>query len=72
MLPNIPLVPHREMVAAMTLSFISLVMTATSFWASVLFLHIMIEQFGASPLMTIGGIIVREIRSGATRDASGA
>lgn len=63
---------RREMVAAMTLSVISLVMTATIFWASVFFLHIMIKQLSASLLMTIGGIIVREIRSRAIRDPSGA
>ncbi len=70
-----------EMVAAMTLSFVSLVMTATMFWASVamhapvdpvLFPKIMIEQLSASFLIAIGGVIVREIRSSATQRLPGA
>lgn len=64
----------REMIAAMALSFVSLVMTATIFWAlvatnapvdPVLFPKIMIEQFSASLLIVIGGVIIREIRSAA-------
>ena len=72
---------RREMMAAMTLSFVSLVMTATIFWVlvsihkpvnPVLFPKIMIEQLSSLFMITIGGIIVREMRSAATRGLSGA
>jgi|SRR5215469_3752019 len=80
---------RREMVAAMSLSFISLVVTVTDFWVSVaieehklrlgtlravvdpvLFPHILIDQLGASLLMIIGGLIVRELRSAAAHSVS--
>lgn len=72
---------RREMIAAIALSFVSLVMTATTFWESVaahngadpaLFPRIMIHQFGASFLIVLGGIIVREMRSAATHRLSSA
>ncbi len=67
-------VKRREMIATMTLSFVSLLMTVTIFWESgvvhdpvdpALFPKIMLEQLSASFLIVIGGIIVREIRSAA-------
>lgn len=67
---------RREMIATITLSFVSLIMTVTIFWESVamhyavdpgLFPRIMIEQLSASFLIVIGGIIVREIRSAAAQ-----
>jgi len=70
---------RREMIATMSLSFISLVMIVTEFWVlvairapvnPVFFPHILIDQLGASLLMIIGGLIVRELRSAATRDPS--
>jgi hypothetical protein len=65
---------RREMIATISLGSVSLVMTATTFWTlvarheavdPVLFPKIMIDQLGASFLIVIGGIIVREIRSAA-------
>ncbi|HUI73945.1 MAG TPA: hypothetical protein VLX32_03325 [Candidatus Acidoferrum sp.] len=65
---------RREMIATISLGFVSLVMTATTFWTlvarhkavdPVLLPKIMIDQLGASLLIVIGGIIVREIRSAA-------
>ena len=72
---------RREMIATMTLSFVSLIMTVTIFWESVamhyavdpgLFPRIIIKQLSASFLIVIGGIIVREIRSAAARSLSDA
>ena len=72
---------RREMIATMTLSFVSLVMTATTFWTLVarhepvdpiLFPRIMIRQLSASFLIVIGGIIVRETRSAAAQSLSDA
>jgi hypothetical protein len=69
----------REMVATGTLSFVSLVMTATIFWVSVashepvdpaLFPAIMVQQLSGSCLIFIGGVIVRESRSAMSRRAS--
>jgi len=71
---------RREMIATMTLSFVSLVMTVTTFWTLVArhepvdpvsFPRIMIRQLSASFLIVIGGIIVREMRSAATHSLSG-
>ena len=72
---------RREMIATMTLSFVSLIMTVRIFWESVamhypvdpaLFPKIFIDQLSASFLIVIGGIIVREIRSAADQSLSGA
>jgi len=38
----------------------------------VFFPHILIDQLGASLLMIIGGLIVRELRSAAAQSVSGA
>ena len=66
---------RREMIAAIALSLVSLVMTATIFWESVvahdpvdpaLFPRIMLHQLGGSFLIVLGGIIVREMRSAGT------
>jgi len=71
---------RREMIATMSLGFISLVVTVTNFWVlvairaavnPVFFPHILIDQLGASLLMIIGGLIVREMRSAATHSLSG-
>ncbi|SRR5882762_5205004 len=67
---------RREMIATMTLSFVSLIMTVTTFWTlvarhapvdPVLFPRIMVKQLSASFLIVIGGIIVRELRSAAAQ-----
>ena len=72
---------RREIIATMTLSFVSLIMTVTIFWESVamhypvdpgLFPKIIIDQLGASFLIVIGGITVREIRSAAAQSLSDA
>lgn len=72
---------RREMIATLALSIVSLAMTATIFWAlvvthkpvdPVVFPRIMIHQLGASLLIVIGGIIVREIRSPAAQSVSDA
>jgi hypothetical protein len=64
-----------------TLSFVSLVMTATTFWTlvarhepfdPVFFPRLMIRQLSASFLIVIGGIIVRETRTAAARSLSDA
>ncbi len=63
----------------MTLSFVSLVMTATIFWVLVarhqpvdpaLFPAIMVQQLSGSCMIVIGGGIVRESRSAMSRRAS--
>jgi len=70
---------RREMIATMTLSFVSLIMTVTIFWESAamhnrvdphLFPKIIIDQLGASFLIVIGGIIIRETRSAAAQSLS--
>jgi hypothetical protein len=69
---------RREMIATMSLSFISLLMTVTIYWEAIaahhvdpsVFPKIMIDQLGASLVIVIAGIIVRELRSAATRDPS--
>jgi len=72
---------RREMIATMTLSIVSLIMTVTIFWESVamhypvdpgLFPKIFIDQLSASLLIVIGGIIVREIRSAPAQSLSDA
>jgi flagellar biosynthesis protein FliQ len=72
---------RREVIATMTLSFVSLIMAVTIFRESVamhypvdpgLFPKIFIGQLGASFLIVIGGIIVREIRSAAAQSLSDA
>ena len=66
---------RREMIATISLSIISLVITVTGFWVFApvnagFFPHILIDQLGASLLMIVGGIIVREARSSAARSFS--
>ena|SRR5882724_3236982 len=72
---------RREMIATMTLSFVSLIMTVTIFWESVamhysvdpgLFPKIFADQLSASFLIVIGGIFVRETRSAAAQSLSDA
>ena len=72
---------RREMIATMSLSFISLVVTVTEFWVlvairapvnPVFFPRLLIHQIGASLLMIISGIVVREIRSAAGQSLSDA
>jgi hypothetical protein len=69
----------REMVATVTLSFVSLVMTAMIFGVSVarhepvdpaLFPAIMVQQLSGSCMIVIGGVIVRESRSAISRRTS--
>jgi hypothetical protein len=66
----------REMVVTVTLSFVSLVMTAMIFGVSVarhepvdpaLFPAIMVQQLSCSCMIVIGGVIVRESRSAMSR-----
>lgn len=65
---------RREMIATMSLSFVSMGMTVTIFWELItthhvdppLFPKIVIDQLGASLLMIMGGLIVRELRSART------
>jgi hypothetical protein len=69
---------RREMIATMSLSFVTLLMTVTIFWEAIathhvdpaVFPKIMIDQLGASLVIVIAGIIVRELRSAATRGPS--
>src|SRR5215831_12426387 len=72
---------RREMIATMTLSFISLIVTVTEFWVlvairapvnPVFFPRLLIHQIGASLLMIISGIVVREIKSAAGQSLSDA
>jgi hypothetical protein len=72
---------RREMIAAIILGLVSLSMTAAIFWVLVsihkpvnsgLFPKIMIEQLSSSFMISIGGVIVREMRSAETRGLSGA
>jgi|SRR5690242_3699504 len=71
---------RREMIATMSLSFISLLMTVTIYWEAIaahhvdpsVFPKIMIDQLGASLVIVIAGIIVREVRSAGAQSLSDA